>query len=72
MKFQKLEESIRAFESLQSKYTIAFVPTKIDSDRANQYKHLITESQDDAQQEASYTLNLLKIQNEDQKPVTGG
>jgi hypothetical protein len=72
VKFHRLDESIRAYEGLKSEFKIAYVPTKIDSDRANQYKHFTSESQNDANQRASYTLNMLKIQNEDDKIVSSG
>lgn len=70
VKFKKLEESIRAFETLKNEMEINFVPTKIDSDRMNQYKSLISDSQDDAQ-EASMTLNILKIKNDEEYMALG-
>jgi hypothetical protein len=62
-KYKKLEESVRAFEALGEEIEVSYVPTKIDSDRVNQYKSIITDSQDDAQ-EASLALNMLKLGND--------
>jgi len=39
------------------------VPTKIDSDRANNYQHMITETNDHDARDATITLNMLKIKN---------
>jgi len=63
VKYFKLEDSLKAFTSLIEKYNIVYVPTKIDSDRANNYQHMITETNDHDARDATITLNMLKIKN---------
>lgn len=65
VKYSKLEDSKLAFDSLNTEFEIHYVPSKIDSDRNNNYQHVITsESKDhDATRSATITLNMLKLKN---------
>lgn len=59
VKYKRLEDSIKAFEVLQVEFQVVYVPTKHNSDEANNFNINDQDSRD-----ATITLNMLKIKND--------
>ena len=52
---------MKAYESLQLKYSVSYVPTKHNSDEANNFHYMRTETNDHDARDATITLNMFKI-----------
>ena len=50
-----------AFESLKQIYSVSYVPTKHNSDEANNFHYMRTETYDHDARDATITLNMFKI-----------
>lgn len=61
VKYRKFNDSIKAYESLQLKYSVSYVPTKHNSDEANNFHYMRTETNDHDARDATITLNMFKI-----------
>ena len=61
MKYQKIDESIAAYEYLSKSFNVQYVPTKHNSDEANNFHCMRTETYDHDARDATLTLNMFKI-----------
>lgn len=59
VKYKQLDDSIKAYEYLQNEYNVNYVPTKHNSDEANNFNINDLDARD-----ATITLNMLKIKND--------
>jgi hypothetical protein len=61
VKYHKIEDSIKAFDNLNQRYGVQYVPTKHNSDEANNFHYVKTETYDHDARDATLTLNMFKI-----------
>lgn len=61
VKYQKIEDSIAAHDELIKTYQVQYVPTKHNSDEANNFNYIRTETYDRDARDATLTLNMFKI-----------
>ena len=61
VKYRKFHDSSKAYESLKAKYNVSYVPTKHNSDEANNFHYMRTETYDHDARDATITLNMFKI-----------
>lgn len=59
VKYFKIADAIEAFENLKDKYEIVYIPTKHNSDEANNFRY--DKSNDLYGRDTSITLNMLRI-----------
>ena len=59
VKYFKIADAVEAFENLKEKYEIIFIPTKHNSDEANNFRY--DKSNDLYGRDTSITLNMLRI-----------